>query len=79
MTQSAEYLVLPHASRRMEQMCIKLDEVLKATRQPQITYPSVSGADGQSRRIHVRDRLAVIVACEEAAVVTVLWNGRDGR
>lgn len=65
-----------HAARRMEEMGVPLGEVLATVNEPQIEHPSRTHPHCTVR---VRGRLAVPVARDAPVIITVLWNGKEGR
>jgi hypothetical protein len=66
-----------HARWRMGRMGVGEDEVALAVSDPEVSYASDVGRRGDER-VHVRGRLAVVVA-DGSRVVTVLWRGEEGR
>jgi hypothetical protein len=58
-------------------MHVDLAEVVAVLDDADCTYPGGSGYHG--RRVAVGRGLAVVFSESDATVITVLWDGRDGR
>lgn len=68
-----------HALQRMDEMGLLVSDVHAALNHADLSYPGRDGHDGQKRQVRVSGSIAVVVANEDRRVVTVLWNGGQGR
>jgi hypothetical protein len=67
-----------HASERMAEMGVDINEVGMALSEPELTYPgSVKYKPG--RTCYQRGRIVVVWCNVEQVVVTVLWHQKEGR
>lgn len=73
------YVLTRHALERSHEMGLDRRHIIGAIENPQTDYPSLDRRHHQARRIATRDELAVVYAPADRLVITVLWNGRDGR
>lgn len=68
-----------HARNRLAEMSVNTKDVVEAVAEPQLEYDGRPDRNGESRRVAVRGRLAVVLSPNRRTVVTVLWNGLEGR
>ena len=64
-----------HASLRCAEMGLPRSRVEAVLRQPDLDYPS----ECIGRRLACGNQLAVVYSTDDLAIITVLWNGLDGR
>lgn len=67
-----------HALERCSEMSLDLAHILRVVLNPVITYPGPPH-HGPGRRISVGEGLAVVNNPSETTVITVLWDGKEGR
>ena len=65
-----------HARHRLDEMGLCEEEVLEVVRFPEIVLPNDPGHPEGSK--YIADALCVAVA-PDGVIMTVLWNGADGR
>ncbi len=70
------YRMSHHACERADEMDVTCDEISQTLVQPDLTYPNCPGHPAGTT--FVRRRLAVPVA-SDGTILTILWNGKDGR
>ena len=68
-----------HATQRRIEMGLATSDIAAVLHDAEMSYPSKLGHLGDLRRVLVRGPLAVVVACADATVVTVLWHSRQDR
>jgi hypothetical protein len=73
-----EWSLTHHARRRIEEMDLAAAEVARVLDEPTTTYPG-HPCYGAGRVVAVAGRLAVVHSPGTHEVITVLWNGKDGR
>lgn len=66
-----------HALERCREMGLDLATVVEVLRQPLRSYPSPNSY-GEGRRVAADAVLAVVYSADDS-VITVLWNGAEGR
>ena len=68
-----------HARERVQEMRLDTAEALTVVERPEGEYPGRPSSDGRPTLIAVARQLAVVVAADRSAIVTVLWRGHEGR
>lgn len=74
---SMEWFLTHHARDRIAAMGVEVEDVIKAASDPVAEYPGKTGPN--TRRVRVRHPLAVVVDTANNAILTVMWDQREGR
>lgn len=69
----------PHARERMAEMGLHKRDVRRAIKEAPLSYPGRLTSDGSSTRVYVGRGLAVVTRDDKPLVITVLWDGKEGR
>lgn len=73
------YTMSPHARERIAEMGLHKRDVRKAIRDAVTSYPGRPSRDGHSTRVYIANGLAVVTREDKPWVITVLWDGKEGR
>lgn len=67
-----------HSLERCREMGLDLGQVVEVLQRPLRSYPSPSRY-GSDRRVSVDQGLAVVHTRDDRSIITVLWDGAEGR